>query len=145
MNIFVIDGSALTAETLMKREVAMKVRLIREYFQYKALIRTATNTIRGIKEHSNKIADFITLLPLHSILLADPEFDVEENYRDAEEGHIDLQVKQKKGEVRKSRRKAARDRFNKKEYGMRKLGEHHLDNHIPTISPSHMLLTYITF
>lgn len=128
LNIFVIDGSALTAETLMEREVAMKARLIREYFQYKALIRTATNTIRGIKEHSNKIADFIPLLPLYSILLADPEFDVEENYRDAKEGHIDLQVKQKKGEVRKSRRKAARDSFDKKKYGMRKLGERPFGN-----------------
>jgi hypothetical protein len=128
LDIFVIDGSALTGETLMEREVAMKVRLIREYFEYKAAIRINTNTIRGVKEHTNKIGDFIPLLPQGSIVIADSEFDVEENYRNAESANIDLQVKQKKGNVRKSRRKAARRRFNKKKYRKRKLGERPFGN-----------------
>jgi len=81
LDIFVIDGSALTGETLMEREVAMKMRLIREYFEYQATIRTTTNTIRSVKEHSNKISDIIPLLPEGSTVTADPEFDVEENYR----------------------------------------------------------------
>jgi len=59
LDTFVVDGSALSCETLIEREVAMKMRLIRESFHYLALVRTVTNTIRGIKVHSNKIADFI--------------------------------------------------------------------------------------
>ena len=78
-----MDGSALSCESLIEREVVMKVRLIRESFYYLALIKSVTNTIRG----------------------------TEENYRDAKETHIDLQVKQKKGAVRKSVRKAAREGF----------------------------------
>jgi len=128
LDIFVIDGSALTGVTLMEREVAMIVRLIREYFEYQATIRTTTNTIRGVKEHSNKISDIIPLLPESSMVLADSEFDVEENYRNAEAAHIDLQVKQKKGDVHKSRRKAARLRFDKKKYRKRKLGERPFGN-----------------
>lgn len=128
LDIFVVDDSALSGETLMEREVMMKVRLIREYFEYQAVIRITTNTIRCINKHSNKIADVIPFLPQASILIADAEFDVEENYRDAEEGRIDLQVKQKKGRVRKSRRKAARESFDKKKYGMRKLGERPFGN-----------------
>ncbi len=128
LDIFVIDGSALTGETLMEREVAMKVRLIREYFEYQATIRIPTNTIRVVKEHSNKIADIIPFLPEGSIVIGDPEFDVEDNYRNAEAAYIDLQVKQKKGGVRKSRRKAARLRFDKEKYRKRKLGERPFGN-----------------
>jgi len=112
-----VDGSALSCETLIKREVAMKTRLIRESFHYLTLVRTVTNTIRGIKAHSNKIADFIPLLPQGSTVIADSEFDAEENYRDAKEAHIDLQVKQKKGPARKSMRKAAREDFDEKKGG----------------------------
>ncbi len=128
LDIFVIDGSALTGETLVELEVLTKIRLIREYFEYQATIRTTTNTIRGVKEHSNKISNIISLLPQSSTVTADAEFDVEENYRNAEAVHIDLQVKQKKGNVRKSRRKVARRRFDKKKYGKRKLGERPFGN-----------------
>lgn len=128
LDIFVIDGSALTGETLFELEVLTKIRLIREYFEYQATIRTTTNTIRGVKEHSNKISNIISLLPPGSIVTADAEFDVEENYRNAEAEHIDLQVKQKKGNARKSRRKVARRRFDKKKYGKRKLGERPFGN-----------------
>ena len=81
LDIFVIDGSTLTEVTLMEREVLTKARLIREYFEYQATIRTTTNTIRGVKEHSNKISNVISLLPDGSTVTADAEFDVEENYR----------------------------------------------------------------
>jgi hypothetical protein len=128
LDIFVIDGSALTGETLVELEVLTKIRLIREYFEYQATIRTTTNTIRGVKEHSNKISNIISLLPQGSTVTADAEFDVEENYRNAEKGHIDLQVKQREGGVRKSRRKIARMRFDKKKYRKRKLGERPFGN-----------------
>jgi|SRR5450756_1302522 len=128
LDIFVIDGSALTGETLVEREVLTKIRLIREYFEYQATIRTTTNTIRGVKEHSNKISNIISLLPQGSTVTADAEFDVEENYQNAETAHIDLQVKQKEGSVRKSRRKVARMRFDKKKYRKRKLGERPFGN-----------------
>jgi hypothetical protein len=128
LDIFVIDGSALTGLTLVEREVLTKARLIREYFEYQATIRTTTNTIRGVKEHSNKISNIISLLPQGSTVTADAEFDVEENYRNAEKANIDLQVKQKEGGVRKSRRKVARMRFDKKKYRKRKLGERPFGN-----------------
>ena len=63
LDIFVIDGSALTGETLVEREVLTKIRLIRDYFEYQATIRTFTNTIRCVNYHSNKIADIIPFLP----------------------------------------------------------------------------------
>jgi len=128
LDTFVVDGSALSCESLIEREVVMKVRLIRESFHYLALVRTATNTIKGIKAHSNKIADFIPLLPQGSTVIADSEFDAEKNYRDAKEAHVDLQVKQKKGAVRKSMRKAAREGFDEKKYRRRKLGERPFGN-----------------
>jgi len=70
---FVIDGSVL--KILIEREVLTKIRLIRDYFQYRALLRVATNTIRSIKKHSNKISGIIQSLPAGSIVLADPEYD----------------------------------------------------------------------
>ena len=115
------DGSALSGDTLIEREVLTKIRLVRDYFQYQAIIRITTNTISSVNEHSNKIADAISVLPAGSMILADPEYDVEENYRDAEDAYIELQVKQKKIDARKSGRKAARGRFDKKKYRKRKL------------------------
>jgi len=128
LDIFVIDGSALTGEILVEREVLTITRLIRDYFEYQAIIRTTTNTIRGVKAKSNKIKDIVSLLPKDSTVTADPEYDVEENYQTADEAHIDLHVKQRKGGVRKSRRKKARMCFDKKKYGKRKLGERPFGN-----------------
>ena len=128
LDTFVIDGSALSGDTLVERDVLTKIRLIRDYFTYQALVRIATNTIRSIKKHSNKIGDIIRSLPAGSIVLADPEYDVEENYRVADESPIELQVKQRKGAARKSRRKAARSRFERKKYSRRKLGERPFGN-----------------
>jgi hypothetical protein len=51
LDTFVIDGSALSGDTLVERDVLTKIRLIRDYFQYQALVRIATNTIRSIKKH----------------------------------------------------------------------------------------------
>ena len=45
LDTFVVDGSVLSCESLIEREVVMKVRLIRESFYYLALIRSVTNTI----------------------------------------------------------------------------------------------------
>lgn len=128
LDVFVVDASALTGETLVEREVLTKTRLIRDYFEYQATIRTTTNTIRCINYHSNKITDIIPFLPSGSIVLADAEFDVVENYRNAKAVHMDLQVKQRKGDARKSIRKIARLRFDKKKYRKRKLGERPFGN-----------------
>jgi hypothetical protein len=57
------------------------------------------------------------LLSPGSLLLADSEFDVEDNYRLAGWHGIDLQVRQKKGDVRRSFRKKARKRFSHEKYG----------------------------
>jgi hypothetical protein len=128
LDVFVVDGSALTGETLVEREILTKLRLMRDYFEYQATIRISTNTIRGINCHSNKIADILPILPSGSIVLADAEFDVVENYRNAKAVHMDLQVKQRKGDARKSIRKIARLRFDKKKYRKRKLGERPFGN-----------------
>ncbi len=128
LDVFVVDGSALTGETLVEREVLTKTRLIRDYFEYQATIRTTTNTIRCVNYHSNKIADIIPFLPEGSIVLADAEFDVAENYSNAKAVHMDLQVKQRKGDARKSIRKIARLHFDKKKYRKRKLGERPFGN-----------------
>ena len=128
LDTFVIDGSALTGETLVEHEVLTKLRLIRDYFEYQATIRIFTNTIRCVNYHSNKIADIIPFLPENSIILADAEFDVVENYQYAKAAHMDLQVKQRKGEAQKSIRKIARLHFDKKKYRKRKLGERPFGN-----------------
>ena len=50
-----MDGSALSCESLIEREVVMKVGFIRESFYYLALIKSVTNTIRGIKARLSQI------------------------------------------------------------------------------------------
>lgn len=128
LDIFVIDGSAITCETLVEKKIAMKGEIHREYQKYLAVTRTVTNTARCIKNPTNKIKDIIPYLPLGSILLGDPEFDVEENYRDAYKSGLELHIKQKKGNPRKSYRKKARRDFESKKYRMRKLGERYFGN-----------------
>lgn len=128
LDLFVIDGSSLTGERLGEKIIAMKRKLVRRIYPYTALLRLPTNTVRGIAEHTNKIAPFVPLLNPGSRLLADPEYDVEENYREARERGIDLQVKQREGEVRKPFRKKARRVFSYRKYGKRKLGERYFAN-----------------
>lgn len=128
LNLFVIDGTALTAERLEERTIAMEKRLVRQTYSYTALARLPTNTMRGIKRHTNRIKPFLPLLNPATRLLADPEYDVEDNYRTAEWNGIELLVRQKKGCVRKSFRKKARKKFNCEKYGRRKLGERPFGN-----------------
>lgn len=60
--------------------VALKNRLVIEQQQFLALTRNAIHTVRAIAESTNKIDPFIPFLPHGSMVLADAEFDVEENY-----------------------------------------------------------------
>ncbi len=49
-----------------------------------------------IKKASNKINDVIPHLPKGSTLLGDPEYDVEENYREAHKFGLELMLNRKK-------------------------------------------------
>jgi hypothetical protein len=125
---FVIDGSALTEEHLNERTIGMKKQLVRQIYSYTALMRLPTNTVRGIKGHTNRLKPFLPLLKPGSRVLADPEYDVEDNYRIAIWNDIDLQVKQREDKARKSFRKKARKMFSRRKYGKRKLGERFFGN-----------------
>ncbi len=125
LDVFVTDGTAISGVYLEEGTIKLKKRLVKERHDYTFLIRIHTNTIRCVKEHTNKIP-FITMTPPNSTFLADPEFDVEENYRTADLYRINLHIKQKR--VRSKRcRKPFRRKFGKKfdseEYRKRKLGE----------------------
>jgi hypothetical protein len=128
LDLFTVDGSALPGERLEERTIALERRLIREIYSYTALTRLPTNTVRGLAGHTNRIKPFMPLLSPGSLLLADSEFDVEDNYRLAGWHGIDLQVRQKKGDVRRSFRKKARRGFDRRKYGKRKLGERPFGN-----------------
>lgn len=128
LDIFVIDNSSTTCETLEEKIVAMKLELHREYHKYMAVTRNLTHTVRCIKKASNKIRDIIPHLPHGSLLIGDAEFDVEENYRDAYKFGIEFQVKLKNQKPRKSFRKKAKRNFCKKKYCKRKLGERYFGN-----------------
>ena len=126
VDVFVTDGTAISSVYLEERMIKLKKRLVKERHDYTFLIRIHTNTIRCVKEHTNKIMPYITMIPPNSTFLADPEFDVEENYRTADLYRINLHIKQKK--IRSKRcRKPSRRKFGKKfdgeEYRKRKLGE----------------------
>jgi hypothetical protein len=98
------------------------------FFPFTALSRIPTNTLRGIKEHTNKLSPFIDLLPPGSTLVADPEFDVEANYWLGWGRKIDLQIKPKQIGPRKPGRKRAFRSFDKRKYSQRKLGERPFGN-----------------
>jgi len=123
LDVFVMDGTAVSSAYLKERMIKLKKRLAKEKHDYTALIRIHTNTIRCVKEHTNRIKPFISFIPVNSIFLADPEFDVEENYRMASFYGINLHVKQRANKCRKSFRRMFRERFNREEYRKRKLGE----------------------
>lgn len=128
LNTFVTDNSAITCETLKEKTVTMKPELHREFHKYMAVTRNHTNTVRCVKKASNKIKEFLPHIPKGSLLLADAEFDVEENYKDAHKFGIELQVKLKNHKPRKSFRKQAKRDFDKKKYSKRKLGERYFGN-----------------
>lgn len=130
LGLFVLDGSCLTGERMTERVFALKRRLVRQVYPYTALVRLPTNTVRGMARHTNRLKPFTPLLMRGDLLLADPEFDVEENYCLAGQMGIELQVKQKsyEGGGRRSFRKRARRGFDRRKYGMRKLGERFFAN-----------------
>jgi len=78
LDVFVTDGTAISSIYLEERVIKLKKRLVKERHDYTFLIRIHTNTIRCVKEHTNKIVPYITTVPYNSTVLADPEFDVEE-------------------------------------------------------------------
>jgi hypothetical protein len=125
---FGMDGSALQGERLHGLERALEELLERDFFPFTALSRIPTNTLRGIKEHTNKLSPFIDLLPPGSTLVADPEFDVEANYWLGWGRKIDLQIKPKQIGPRKPGRKRAFRSFDKRKYSQRKLGERPFGN-----------------
>ncbi|HIE32108.1 MAG TPA: hypothetical protein EYP67_07005 [Methanosarcinales archaeon] len=46
LDTFVIDGSALSGDTLVEREVLTKIRLLRNYFQYRSIKITSFGEIK---------------------------------------------------------------------------------------------------
>ncbi|MFQ6061392.1 MAG: FAD-dependent oxidoreductase, partial [Thermoplasmata archaeon] len=59
------------------------------------IVRTYTDTIRGVKESTNRIDPFVPLVPPHSTLLLDPEYDVDHNCWTARENCIEIHIKQR--------------------------------------------------
>jgi len=94
LDVFVTDGSTFSCIYLEERIFKVKKRLVKERYDYTLLSRIFTNTVRCVKEHTNKIGGFISSIPQNSIVLMGPEFDVEENYRIACKHKINVQVKQ---------------------------------------------------
>lgn len=128
LNKFVADNSSVTCETLEIRKVVMEERLMREIQPFLALTRNATHTVIAILKSTNRIDPFIPFIPKGSMVLADAEFDVDDNYWAAIDNSIDFQVKQRKGHIRKPGRKKGRKNFDKKKYRKRKLGERYFGN-----------------
>jgi len=123
LDVFVTDNASVSCDTLEIRTIAMTERLVKEQQPFLALTRNATNTVRTIMRSTNQIASLIPILPYGSLLIADGEFDVDENYWVSAKNGIELQVKLRKGNVRKPGRKKAKKIFDKQKYRKRKLGE----------------------
>ena len=126
LDIFVTDGFTIDGIYLVERHIKMEKKLMKERYDHTFLTRIYTNTIRCVSNHTNKIKTFIPSIPLDATVIADPEFDVEENYRVAYSYGINLQVKQKKVRSKRCRkpfRRKHRRKFNREEYRKRKLGE----------------------
>ena len=96
---------------------------MRQTFGVTLLTRNLTNSIPCLKLHTNRINPFLPLIPEGSVVLADPEFDVIENYENAD--RVMLVVKQRicPGWRKNPARKRALKLFDKKLYNRRKLGE----------------------
>lgn len=126
LDVFVTDGTAISSVYLEERMIKLKKRLVKERHDYTFLIRIHTNTIRCVKEHTNKITPFITMMPPNSTFLADSEFDAEENYRMADFYGINLHIKQRKAKSKRCRKPFRRKfgkKFDNEEYRKRKLSE----------------------
>jgi hypothetical protein len=99
---------------------------IPETFSITVLARHPTNSIRQLTLHTNRINPFLRELTGDSVVTADPEFDVTENYTEASEHGIKLVVKQKEenpGWKKCATRRRMLECFDKSLYGRRKLGE----------------------
>lgn len=130
LNEFVIDGTGIPCDSLVEREIVMEKRLARETEEITILTRIATNTVRAVAAHTNKISSFSASLEPGSIIYGDPEFDDRANYRDAEERKLDILIKPKGVEARGTLRRAYMEKYamNKDRYGRRKLGERPFGN-----------------
>lgn len=129
MNVFVGDNSALACETLIKRKIAMELKLVREIQPFFSLSRIHTNSIRYIGKSTNKIGDAVPYIPENSILILDSEFDVDDNYWAGINNNIEVQIKQKNtGRIRLPGRKKGKQIFDRKKYNKRKLGERPFGN-----------------
>jgi hypothetical protein len=123
LNIFGLDGSGMSCNTLKVRKTSRGKMLFRETYSFTVLVRLSTNTIRSIKPHTNKLKPFLKFIPKDSLVVADPEFDVENNYRLAEQHGIEIHIKQKNTNAHKPFRKKARKTFSAKKYRRRKAVE----------------------
>ncbi|BBE42435.1 hypothetical protein [Conexivisphaera calida] len=81
MNVFAGDNSAVPCDDMVVRNVKGRgAVLMRDTFDFYALVRLPTNTIRLITEHRNLILRTVQVIPRGSTLLLDAEFDAEMNY-----------------------------------------------------------------
>jgi hypothetical protein len=99
---------------------------IPETFSITVLARHPTNSIRQLTLHTNRINPFLRELTGDSVVTADPEFDVTENYTEASEHGIKLVIKQKEenpGWKKCATRRRMLECFDKSLYRRRKLGE----------------------
>jgi len=117
------DNTAIKCDALEKRRIRYKIRLARANYHIFVCSRIGTNSITYIANGTNKVKDLMSVLPEHSLLVLDAEFDVESNYNYALLNGIDIQVRQKKTKPRKRGRKKGKERFNIKKYRKRKLVE----------------------
>ncbi len=130
LNEFVIDGTGIPCDTLVERVAALQKQLAKETEEITILTRIATNTVRAVSSHTNKISALSASLEPGSIIYADPEFDVKANYSDAEWGKLDILVKPKDVAAKSALRRSYMEKYamNKDKYGRRKLGERPFGN-----------------
>jgi hypothetical protein len=112
LNEFVIDGTGIPCDSLVERERVMETRLAKETEEITILTRIATNTVRAVAAHTNKISSFSASLEPGSIIYGDPEFD-------------DMT-----GQITAMPKSAYTEKYamNKERYGRRKLGERPFGN-----------------
>jgi hypothetical protein len=130
LNEFVIDGTGIPCDSLVVRVAALQKQLAKETEEITILTRLITNTVRAISSHTNKISALSASLEPGSIIYADPEYDVKENYSDAEWGKLDILVKPRDVAAKSALRGSYMEKYarNKDKYGRRKLGERPFGN-----------------
>jgi hypothetical protein len=130
LNEFVIDGTGIACDSRVVRVAALQKQLAKETEEITILTRITTNTVRAVSSHTNKISALSASLEPGSIIYADPEFDVNANYSDAEGGKQDIRVKPKDVAPTSALRRSYMEKYakNKDKYGRRKLGERPFGN-----------------